>query len=96
MDGATTPDGKTKMFVIVTAAAAAFLLLPFAAARTSPWIVRHVVDGYGAQYLETWLLCWKLLLAVLIFAAVRTVLRLAFSAASLALVLRIIALMQGR
>jgi hypothetical protein len=96
MEEATSTGEETGMFVIIAAAAAAFLLLPFALARTSPWIARHVVDGYGAQHLETGLLCWKLLLAVLIFAAVRTGLRLAFSAASLALAMRIIALMQRR
>lgn len=84
------------MFAIVIAAAATFLLLPVAAAFTAPWVVRHVAAGYGAQHLETLLVCWKLLLAVLIFAAVRAALRLAFSAASLALALRIVGFLQGR
>lgn len=84
------------MLAIVIAAAATFLLLPVAAARTAPWVVRHVVAGYGAQHLETGLLCWKLLLAVLIFAAIRAALRLAFSAASLAFALRIVGFLQGR
>lgn len=84
------------MFIVIVAALAAFLLLPRAEALTSVWIVRHVAQGYGAQHLETLLVCWSVLLAVLIFAAVRAALRLAFSAASLALVLRIVARMQGR
>ena len=78
------------MFVLVIALTLTFLLLPAAAAGTSPWIIRHILDGYGAVHLDDWLFAWKVLLALLIFAGVRAVLHVLTRAAGLLLALRLI------
>lgn len=84
------------MFGTAVALIATFLLSPWAAALTTPWLTRHVIAGYGAAHISNLLLLWQLLLALLIFAAVRAALKLLFSAASLALAFKLIALLQGR
>lgn len=84
------------MFVTLAAVAITFLTLPGANDRTAPWIATHILSGYGGQHLENGLLFWKVLLAFLIFASVRAVFKLAFSAASLALALRLVSFIRER
>lgn len=84
------------MFTTLVSVAATFLLLPQAHARSASWIIDHILAGYGGRYLEQGLIAWKVLLALLIFASVRAVLKLAFSAASLALAMRLLNLVRDR
>lgn len=82
---------KADLFIFAIGVAVAFVVLPEATAYTQPWVMRHVLAGYGSEHLEAVLLGWKILLAVLLFAAVQALLRLVFSAAGLALAMRLVA-----
>jgi hypothetical protein len=84
------------MFIILVAAAASFVLLPAAYTNTAPWVTDHILTGYGEEHLQDILIAWKMLLALLIFALTRAVLRLAFSAGSLALAMRLVSIVRDR
>lgn len=84
------------MFSALASAAASFVLLPHAYETSAPWITQHVLSGYGAAHADDFLLAWKVLLALLIFASVRVLLKLAFSAASLALAMRVVSSLRDR
>lgn len=84
------------MFILLVSGAASFLLLPLAYTHTSAFMAEHILAGYGAKYLDDALFAWKVLLALLIFATLRAVLKLVFSAASLALAMRVVATMRDR
>lgn len=84
------------MFSSLTSAAASFILLPHVYATSAPWITQNVLSGYGAAHADDLLLAWKVLLALLLFAATRVLLKLAFSAATLALAMRIVSSLRDR
>lgn len=84
------------MFSTLAAIAATFLVLPVVYVQTAPWVRMHILGAYQPSNMENAMLAWKVLLALLIFASVRSVLNLAFSAASLALAMRVIRLARGR
>jgi hypothetical protein len=74
----------------VIGAAAAFVLLPWADALSWQWIASDLIAGYGLQDIKTLRLFWKGLIALLLFASIRAALSLLFSAASLALAMRLL------
>jgi|GEM_PF-4222659 len=71
---------------------AAFVYLPVLNARTSDWVIHHIITGFGAQHLEWLRFGWQAFLFLLIFAAVRAVLGLIFSATALAIALKILSM----
>lgn len=84
------------MFSFLMAAVVSFILLPHVYATSAPWITQHVLSGYGAAHVDDLLLAWKVLLALLLFAVTRVLLKLAFSAASLALAMRVVSSLRDR
>ncbi|WP_300029259.1 hypothetical protein [uncultured Roseobacter sp.] len=76
----------------VAALIAAFVWFPAANAASKPWVIPHIVDGFGAEYLNWVLPLWQGLLAFLIFAVVRSALGLIFSVVGLSISLRILSL----
>lgn len=79
------------MLATMMAAVAAFLLLPYAEAYSLGVLPAGLLLWYGPQNLDLMQILWRVLLALSIFAAVRALLQLIFSAAGLALALRVLA-----
>ncbi len=84
------------MFNVLTSAAATFFVLPAAYEASAPWVRMHVLSSYPVRNIDNAMLAWKVLLGLLIFAGARAALKLALSAASLALAMRVIRMARGR
>ena len=84
------------MLTLVAGIVAAFLLLPWAETQTLGFVLRITASWYGAEHIETVRTVWRILLALLIFAVTSAGLRLVFSAASLAVAMRILSKARGR
>lgn len=70
--------------------AAALLATPTAYGASWPHIASHLLAGYGAEWTEGLSVLWMGLLAVLIFASVRTALLLAVAVCGLLMALAIL------
>lgn len=92
---ATGYSGAMSFLTFATALAVAFVTLPDAYEWSRPLVMRHVLSGYGPEVLSWGPTAWKVLLALLIFAAVRAGLQLLFSAVGLGIALAIVSLRQG-
>ncbi|WP_299500477.1 hypothetical protein [uncultured Roseobacter sp.] len=91
--GASTGFARAiELLSTIAALIAAFVWFPTANAATKPWVIPHIIDGFGAEYLNWVLPLWQGLLGFLIFALVRSALGLIFSVVGLSIALRILTL----
>ena len=81
-----------ELLSFVSAVTASFAWLPDVYAETKSWVIPHIISEFGAQHLDWLLIAWKAILALLIYAAVRSLLGLVLSAAGLAIALRILSI----
>ncbi|WP_299962289.1 hypothetical protein [uncultured Roseobacter sp.] len=91
--GASTGFARAiELLSTVAALIAAFVWFPVANAATKPWVIPHIIEGFGVEYLNWALPLWQGLLAFLIIAVVRSALGLIFSVVGLSIVLRILSI----
>lgn len=81
-----------ELLSFISAVAASFAWLPDVYEKTRSWVIPHIINGFGTQHLDWLLIAWKAVLALLIYAAVRSLLGLVLSAAGLAIALRILSI----